>query len=235
VETTHNIPWLGLDDPIAALTHLFAAVAAIFVIAPLWRRSTGKPWRRMSVLVFGVSTFVLFTASGSYHAASGPLKASLRRLDHASIYVLIAGTFTPVVAHLTSGWVRSRVLTWIWGFAAAGVVSKLLFFGALPDWVDTLLYLAMGWLGVIPAIPIARARRYGVLGWMGLGAVLYTVGALAELFRWPVIVPRVFGYHEIFHLAVMGGSAAFLSLILRHIVPREREGRRVVRLETAPE
>lgn len=215
-----NVPWLGLSDPIAALTHLLAAAFAAGAVARLWRRSAGNLARRVSVLVFGASMFLLFLASGSYHAVFEPLKSSLRRVDHAAIYVLIAGTFTPVVAHATTGPRRKWVLVVIWVLASGGVVLKLAFFGVLPESVDTILYLAMGWLGVVPAYPIVRARLFGLAFWLALGAIAYTLGALCELFRWPVIVPGVFGYHEVFHIAVVAGSAAFLALVLRHVVPK---------------
>lgn len=217
---TTNIPFLGLSDPASALTHLLAAVAAVWATARLWVNTTGVPARRVSVLVFALSSLLLFLASGVYHAAFEPWKSALRRVDHAAIYVLIAGTFTPVVAHLNRGWFRAVVLSSVWGFAALGVALKLFFFGVVAEWVDTGLYLAMGWFGVVPAVPYAFARMWGVLGWMVLGGACYTVGALCELVRWPTLVPGVFGPHEVFHVAVLGGSAAFLSLILRHVAPR---------------
>jgi channel protein (hemolysin III family) len=216
---TPNIPWLGLSDPVAALTHLLSAALAGGAIVRLWTRSTGMPWRRVSLMVFGLSTLVLFLASGGYHAVFEPLKSHLRRLDHAAIYIMIAGTFTPVVAHTTTGRRRPWVLAAVWTFAACGVVLKLCFFGAVAEWVDTLLYLAMGWFGVVPAISIVRARMFGVSLWLAFGAVAYTFGALCELFHWPVIVAGIFGPHEVFHIAVMGGSASFFMLMLRHVVP----------------
>lgn len=218
-----NLPWLGLSDPFAALTHLLAAVAAGWAIVHLWVRTAGVPWKRMSVLVFGLSSFTLFLASGSYHAAFEPWKAVLRRVDHAAIYVLIAGTFTPVAAHLGVGRSRAWILAAVWAMAAVGVSLKLVAFGALPEWIDIGLYLLMGWFGVVPAVAFVRAGRYDVLRWMGLGGAFYTVGAVCELFRWPILLPGVLGHHEVFHVAVILGSASFLALIVGHVVPR-RDG-----------
>lgn len=220
VEPPPNIPWLGLADPVAALTHLLAAPAAVWAIAHLWGRTHGAPARRVSVLIFGVSSLVLFLASGCYHAAFEPWKAHLRRLDHAAIYVLIAGTFTPLVAHMTDGWLRSAILAGAWAMAVVGVTNKLFFFGLLPEALDIGLYLAMGWFGLVPGLVIARARRWGVVRWMLLGGACYTVGAVCELLRWPSLIPGVLGGHEVFHVAVLAGSAAFLALIVRHVTPR---------------
>lgn len=214
---TSNVPWLGLSDPVAALTHLAAALGALWAIVHLWARTTGAPSRRASVLVFGFSSLLLFLASGTYHAAFEPWKSALRRVDHAAIYVLIAGTFTPVVAHLPIGRARPWLLGAVWAMAALGVSLKLLLFGALPEWVDTSLYLLMGWFGLVPAVLLLRAGRHGVVRWMAAGGLSYTLGALCELFRWPALLPGVVGGHEVFHVAVILGGAAFLSLILRHV------------------
>src|ERR1700722_4901634 len=125
---TPNVPWLGLSDPVAALTHLIAAALAAGAIVQLWTRSRESPGRRASVLVFGASMFVQFLASGAYHAVSEPWRTPLRRVDHAAIYLFIAGSFTPVVAHLPGGRQRGWVLAFVWALAASGIVLKLAFF-----------------------------------------------------------------------------------------------------------
>ncbi len=221
---TPNVPWLGLSDPVAALTHLIAAALAAGAIIQLWTRSRGSPARRVSVLVFGASMFVQFLASGAYHAVSEPWRTPLRRVDHAAIYVFIAGSFTPVVAHLPGGRWRGSVLGFVWVLAACGIVLKLAFFDVVAEPVNTILYLTLGWFGVVPAYGIVRAGRFDLVRSFALGGGAYTLGSLSELFRWPVIVPGVFGFHEVFHLAVIAGSAVFLAMVLGHVVPR-RTGR----------
>src|SRR5207248_1342525 len=110
-----------VSDPIAAGTHLFGAVASLVGTVHLWQKTLGDTWRRFTVTVFGLSLFLLFGASTAYHTAfPSELKyLTLRRCDHASIYVLIAGTFTPIVGNLIGGVFRAFVLGTVWGLAVA--------------------------------------------------------------------------------------------------------------------
>lgn len=217
-------PFLGVSDPIAAGTHFLGALASIAATVTLWRRTAGDRWRRFTVAVFGASMLLLFTASTAYHTAfPGPLKVHLRRYDHAAIYVLIAGTYTPIVGNLVRGWLRAFVLGTVWSCALAGVVLKLFFFGVAPEWLDTTLYLAMGWFGVVPFVRIFQdhgACRPVAL--VGLPAVFYSIGALCELYGWPVVIEHVFGHHEVFHLCVLGASALFYVFVLEYVAPRAR-------------
>lgn len=218
-----NIPYLGLADPVAAATHLVGALASGASLAPLLWRAGDDPWRRGTVSVFGASMVLLYCASTAYHTvAAGASKSLLRQLDHASIYVLIAGTFTPVVGNLLRGRLRVSILTLVWTLAVFGIVLKVFFFEGTPEGIDMALYLGMGWVGLVPfaAIAFARTHSPGALALIPSGAVFYTLGALSELFGWPVFVPGVFGFHEVFHLAVMAASVCFYVFVLRHALPR---------------
>jgi channel protein (hemolysin III family) len=131
----------------------------------------------------------------------------LRRLDHAAIFVLIAGSFTPVHAILFRGPWRWGMLAGIWAVAIAGLTFKTLYFTAIPEGFGLALYLGFGWLGL--ATWIALVRRFGFqfarpVLW---GALAYTFGALTDFLRWPVLVPGIVGPHELFHLAVLAGIA----------------------------
>jgi channel protein (hemolysin III family) len=138
------------------------------------------------------------------------------RLDHAAIFVLIAGSFTPVhVILLRRRW-HGHLLAWIWGAAIAGLTLKTIYFNAVPAWLGLLLYLGLGWLGVISTV--ALARGFGVRFVLPLvwGALAYTFGAMADFANWPVLVAGVVGPHEVFHLAVIAGVSfhwAFISSI----------------------
>lgn len=215
------VPWAGLSDPVAATTHMAGALASIAGGIQLWARTPGDRWRRFTVVVFSASMLALYVASAAYHSvAPSPLKAALRHWDHAAIYVLIAGTFTPIVGNLVRGRFRAFVLATVWSLALAGVALKLLFFGApwLPEWLDVALYLGLGWFGVVPFVRIFQdhgACRPVFL--IGTPALVYSIGAVCELVGWPVFVEHVFGYHEVFHLCVLLASALFYAFILEYV------------------
>jgi channel protein (hemolysin III family) len=137
------------------------------------------------------------------------------RLDHAAIFILIAGSFTPVHAILLHDRWHRHLLPLIWAAAIAGLVLKSVYFDAMPESLGLLMYLGLGWLGVISTVTLAL--RYGLrfilpLVWGGLA---YTVGAVADHFHWPVLIPGVVGAHEIFHLAVLAGISFHWMFIRR--------------------
>ena len=220
MDPVHNIPFMGMADPASATTHGLAAAGAAVALVPLWRGTAGDPWRRFTCVVFGVSNLLLFSASTAYHAAGEQaLKLSLRRFDHASIYVLIAGTFTPIAGNLIRGRFRAVVLGIVWALALAGIVLKTCFaFGATPEWVDVAFYLGMGWFGAVPCYPILKRLPLSATGLILGGAFCYSIGALVELFGKPVLIERVFSFHELFHLAVMIASVCFYLFVFRHVL-----------------
>jgi hemolysin III len=211
---------LGVGDPIAAGTHALATLAAAWSLVPLWLRSAGSSWKRISVMVFGLSNVALFAASAAYHTATDPvLKDTLRHIDHAVIYVLIAGTFTALSGNLNAGKLRLVVLTTIWSLAAVGIVLKVFFFEGVPEWLDVAYYLTMGWLGIVPTVPIMLSR--GIRSAIGIvgAALFYTLGAICELQGWCDVAPGIFGHHEVFHLAVMAASACFYTTVFKYVLP----------------
>jgi hemolysin III len=209
-------------DPVSSLTHLAMAAFGVYVTFLLWRLTRHDRAKRRSLAVFGVCVVVLYAASGIYHAINLPKSAPVvdffRRLDHSAIYALIAGTFTPVlVVALAGTWAR-RLLPLVWGLATAGIAAKWLFPFA-PHPLTVGLYLALGWLGLLPAVPLVRAVGLGGLGWAALGGLLYTAGSLCEVFGWPILLPFYFGPHEVLHVCDMGGTTAHLVLMVRYVVP----------------
>jgi hemolysin III len=215
------IPFV-LRDPVSSLTHLCAAALAVYVTLLLRRLTRDDPAKRRSLTVFGVSMVVLYAASGTYHAVNLPQPSAVieffRRLDHSAIYALIAGTFTPVlVVVLADTWAR-RLLPWAWVLAAAGIAAKwLLPFTPHPLTVG--LYLALGWLGVLPVGLLWQRLGRGGVFWAVLGGVLYTAGAACELTGWPYPLPGYFGPHEILHMCDMAGTAAHTVVMFRYVVP----------------
>ena len=170
----------------------------------------------VAVAVYAASVSCLFGVSALYHRVSwtGAARRRLRRLDHAMIFVLIAGTYTPVGLLVLQGTLATVVLAVVWGGTAAGIALELAWAGA-PRWLGGTVYLALGWVAVV-AMPQLFARL-GVAGGLLIvaGGLVYSAGAAVYALRRPDPVPTVFGYHEVFHLLVITGVAThFLAISL---------------------
>jgi len=215
----------GFSDPVSSLTHLTAAVVFAILGPFLVARGSGGALRAISLAVFAFSCVLLLSLSGVYHLLTPETAARgvLLRLDHAAIFVLIAGSFTPVHAILLRDRWHWHLLAWIWGAAIVGLTLKTVYFDSVPLWLGLMMYLGLGWLGLISTI--ALARRFGVRFVLPLvwGALAYTFGAVAEFLGWPVLVAGVVGPHEIFHLAVVAGIS-FHWAFIRGIAAGQRTG-----------
>lgn len=198
-----------IRDPFSAISHYAGAAAALPAAAFLLAWGGGTPERTAALAVYGASLFGLFFASGLYHTPVASPRAieRLRKLDHAAIYLLIAGTYTPFCVLAFSGFWRWGLLAIIWSLALTGVVVKLWVINA-PRWVTAGVYVAMGWLGVIGLGEIVRQLTPGAIGWLTAGGVLYTAGAVVYITRRGDFFPGVFGFHEFWHLFVLAGAAA---------------------------
>lgn len=205
----------GFSEPFSSLTHLAAAVVFAILGAFLIARGRGDARRVSALAVFVFSCVLLLSSSGVYHLLTPGTagRGVLMRLDHAAIFVLIAGSFTPVHVILLRDLWHWHLLAWIWVLAIAGLVLKTVYFDAMPQWLGLLMYLGLGWLGLISTI--ALARRFGVRFVLPLvwGALAYTIGALTEFAGWPVLVAGIVGPHEVFHLAVLAGVSFHWAFI----------------------
>ena len=211
-----------LREPVNGLTHLvgglLASVGLIVLLASA--ASAGRVDQLVAFTVFGFSLIALYTASALYHLLPlSPLGvARLRRVDHMSIFLLIAGTYTPFcLLALDGGW-RVGLLGLIWGLALCGILLKLLWMNA-PRWLSVALYLGMGWVALIAAPALFRAVPAGGMAWVLGGALTYSAGALIYGLRRPNPIPGVFGFHELWHLFVMAGSACHFWAVLGYIAP----------------
>ena len=200
--------------------HAIAAVASVAVTIGLLIETHGQPQRLIALLIFGLSMIALYSVSALYHLGRwyGRQAIVLHSLDRANIFLLIAGTYTPFCVILLDGLMRFTILALIWSLAAIGVGSAV-FTRRLPRWVTTMLYLGMGWLSLIVAPPIVSALPAPAVVLLAAGGILYTVGAVIYALRRPDPWPRIFGFHEIFHIFVVAGSAAFLIVIWGWVVP----------------
>lgn len=213
-----------LRDPVSGLTHaagLFLSIAGL-VLLVTYAALDEKPWHIVSFSIFGMSLILLYTASSLYHLLPVGERtiAILRRIDHIMIYVLIAGTYTPVcLVALRGPWGWSLFGT-VWGLALGGIFLKLFWMSA-PRWFSTVIYLGMGWLVVIALAPLIDVMPPGGVIWLSIGGMFYTVGAVIYAVKKPNIIPGVFGFHELWHLFVMAGSFSHFWVMLRYILQLE--------------
>jgi hemolysin III len=211
-----------LRDPINGLTHLLggllASVGLIMLLATAARG--GRLDQLLAFGIFGLSMIVLYTASTLYHLL--PLSpagvARLRRVDHMTIYVLIAGTYTPFCLLALDGVWRVGLLALIWSLALCGILLKLRWMDA-PRWLSVTLYLGMGWVAVIATPALFRAVPVGGMAWVLAGGLVYSAGALVYGLKRPNLMPGVFGFHEVWHLFVIAGSACHFWAVLHYIAP----------------
>jgi hemolysin III len=207
-------------NPVSAGTHFLWCVLGIYITALLWRLSRGDRLRQLSTGAFGASMVLLYGASGLYHAVPGqePLLPYLQKLDHSAIYVLIAGTYTPVFAVLLSGRLRIILLALVWALAGAGILAKWLLPWP-PYQLTVTLYILLGWIGLLPIVPLIRAVGVHAMLCGLLGGLLYTFGGVCDAAKWPILLPGVIGYHEVLHLADMGGTLVHVFFVVRYVLP----------------
>ena len=170
---------------------------------------------RWGCVVYALASAVLFGVSALYHRGrwSARTLALLRRLDHSNIFLMIAGTYTPICLALLDGTARDVVLAVVWVGALAGVVFRVAWLSA-PPWLYTPFYVALGWVavGVLPSL--ARAGGAGVVALIVVGGLAYSVGGLVYALRRPDPVPAVFGYHEVFHSCTLVGYACHYAAVV---------------------
>jgi len=205
--------------------HAAAALVAVAGLVSLIVITRHDPAKLVSMTVYGIALVLLFGVSATYHIVNWPprIKDWLRRADHATIFVFIAATYTPLVFNILGGWWRIGVLVAIWVCAAAGVVGAAPFLH-IPRIALASLYLAMGWLAVVALVPLTAALGWAAAALMALGGLQYSLGAAAYAFKRPRLWPRVFGYHELFHLAVITASVTFYVIVVYYAVPYHRNG-----------
>lgn len=212
---------IKMREPVSGLTHLIGAILSIvgLVLMIYYAVSVGTVWHIVSFSIFGASLILLYTASSLYHllCISDKGVRVLRKIDHMMIYILIAGTYTPIcLIPLRGGWGYS-LLAIIWGIALVGIILKLLWFDA-PRWLYTLFYLIMGWLVVIAFWPMVKTIPLAGIMWMVAGGILYSIGAAIYGTKWPKLNFKLFGFHEIFHVFVLLGSFSHFWFIFRYVL-----------------
>ena len=190
--------------------------AGICLVLSYFLIRLGRDWpAKISLAIFAFACIFLLSMSGTYHLLprDSAGRAVLARLDHAGIFLLIAGTFTPIHVILFKGWKRWLPLTLVWTAAITGITLKSIFFSEVSEGLGLTFYLSLGWLGIASIILLCRDYGWSAIELPAVAALAYTVGALLEYCRWPVILPGVVGPHELFHAAVLVGVASFWKFI----------------------
>lgn len=204
------------EELLNTLTHGLGVLASVAggTLLIVLSAKYGDAWQIVGSSIFTGSLLLLYSASTSYHAAKNPsLKARLRIFDHASIFILIAGTYTPfMLVGLRGGWGWS-LFGVTWGLAILGVVLKLFLTGRF-DKTSTVIYLAMGWLAIIAIGPMMEALPSSTLWWIVGGGVAYSAGTIFYLSK------RIPYAHAIWHLFVLAGSALHFMGVFEHMIPR---------------
>jgi hemolysin III len=204
-------------EPASGFSHLFGALLSVAGLASLLYVSiTDRDvWEIVSFSIFGASLILLYSASAVYHLAncSEKIIKILRTVDHSMIFVLIAGTYTPICLTLLRGGTGYTLLSVIWLCAIAGIIMKIFFFN-VPRWLYTSVYIIMGWIAVFVIVPLYRATGLTAIIWLLAGGILYTIGGVIYALKRPVIIPSWLGFHEIFHIFVILGSASHYIMIL---------------------
>lgn len=209
-----------MRDPISAVTHLTSAAAALVGLLVLMQAynlagAASQPFAGVALIVYGVSLFMMFLASGIYHSveASPAVIQALRKVDHSAIYLLIAGSYTPFCVIAFHGFWQWGFLTLIWSLAAVGIVSKLFFIHA-PRWFTAGVYVVMGWLSVFAAREMQVVLPSNALLWLVIGGLIYTAGAGVYVTKKLDFIPGLLGFHEVWHVFVMGGAAAHFVAVM---------------------
>ncbi len=202
-----------LEEQLNAWTHgIGAALGITALVLLIVYADNAKPWSLFSVIVYGISIIVLFLASTFYHAVEGEnRKHYFRIVDHISIYLLIAGTYTPVLLILLRGSFGWPLFWLVWGIAAFGVILKLFFTGKYEIF-STLLYLVMGWLIIFDFTNLSETIGSNGILWLFAGGLSYTVGIVFYALQ------KVPYFHVIWHLFVLGGAICHFFMIFLHVV-----------------
>jgi hemolysin III len=210
-------------EPVNGFTHVFGAAVSLIGLILLIIKVVLSPsmsgLKLTGVIIFGLSLIFLYTASSVYHLVNSSEKVIkfLRRLDHSMIFILIAGTYTPICLIALTGTLRWVLFTTVWTMAAAGILFKMIWFN-LPRWISTSCYIGMGWLAIFVISPISRVLSLSGVAWLLIGGLFYTIGGIMYATKWPKLNLKLLGFHEIFHIFVLLGSFSHYICVLKYVI-----------------
>ena len=201
----YSVP--GFTHPLSSIIHFLGALFFTYLAYFLIRRGKGSSIRIISLVIFSSACIFLLLMSAVYHLleTSGTAHAVFQRLDHAAIFLVIAGTFTPIHCILFTGFLRWGFLIIVWVLAISGLVLKTVFFTTIPEWLGLSFYLGLGWMGLFMGYKLWQRYGFAFIRPLVIGGICYTAGALIEYQHKLILLPGIIGPHEILHIAVLAG------------------------------
>lgn len=212
--------WLKMKEPVNTWTHFVTFIAAIVGLMFLIVLTRENMTKLITMTVYGISLIFLYGASSMYHwiQTTAEKETLLKKIDHIAIYVLIAGSYTPVFYYGLEGIWRWTMLTAVWLLALVGMLLKLWYIHA-PRYISTAFYVTLGWIAVVPFVQLVDHLPVGAIVLMIAGGVVYTAGAVVYATKCFDFFPNRFGFHEVFHLFIMAGSILHFVMMVMFIVP----------------
>lgn len=213
---------ITIREPGSAITHFIAMMLTVFAAAPLLVKSALSDTANMlpAMTVFILSMVLLYGASATYHSLNigGRALRIFRKVDHMMIFVLIAGSYTPVCLIVLGGRMGYTLFAVVWGIAIVGMLLKACWV-TCPKWFSSIIYIAMGWVCVFVFGPLWNTLPHSAFLWLLAGGIIYTIGGVIYALKLPLFNSRhtFFGSHEIFHLFVMGGSLCHFIFMYHYV------------------
>ncbi len=213
---------ITIREPGSAITHFIAMMMAVFAAVPLLvKAGIQSGWENfLAMAIFMGSMILLYGASATYHSVdlTGRSLRIFRKLDHMMIFVLIAGSYTPVCLIVLGGKLGYTLLALVWGIAAVGMLVKACWI-TCPKWFSSVIYIAMGWVCVLVFGPLLKTLSAPAFLWLLAGGIIYTVGGVIYALKLPIFNAKhkYFGSHEVFHLFVMGGSVCHFIFMYLYV------------------
>ena len=213
---------ITIREPGSAITHFIAMMMAVFAAVPLLVKAGVQSGLEnfLAMAIFMGSMILLYGASATYHSVdlTGKSLRVFRKLDHMMIFVLIAGSYTPVCLIVLGGKLGYTLLALVWGIAAVGMIVKACWI-TCPKWFSSVIYIAMGWVCVLVFGPLLKTLSTPAFLWLLAGGIIYTVGGVIYALKLPIFNAKhkFFGSHEVFHLFVMGGSVCHFIFMYLYV------------------
>ena len=214
---------ITIREPGSAITHFIGMMLAVFAAMPLLAKAgmTGNSADVTAMMIFALSMVSLYGASTLYHSinVTGRVLKIFKKLDHMMIFVLIAGSYTPVCMIVLGGESGYKLLAAVWGIALAGILIKA-FWVTCPKWFSSVIYIAMGWVCVFVFGELLATLPWAAFLWLLAGGLFYTVGGVIYALKCPIfnLKHKWFGSHEIFHVFVMLGSACHFIFMYHYVL-----------------